>query len=69
MICFILLPLGHTRQVQMEEGKNIMRSLLSLKDTAGDPDIHTLGQPDEEDEPQIIETPSKNQDSRTSFRM
>lgn len=52
----------------MEQGKKVEGSLLPLRDTTGETDTGTLGQPDEEDESQIKETPGTKQDSRTSFR-
>ena len=48
-----------TRQAQMEQEKKVKGSLLPLRDTTGDTDTCTLGQPDEDDESQIIETPGK----------
>lgn len=48
-----------TKQAQMEQGKEVKGILLPLRDTTRDTDTCTLGQPDEEDESQIIETPRK----------
>lgn len=65
---YLYISATYTRQIQMEQGKKVKRSLLALRDTTRDTDTRILGQTNEEDESQSLETPGKTQDSRTSFR-